>query len=57
MNWPSCGLTLKKYFNPLSVNAGDDEEPLTKGIPALSETKLAVAVTPEKYAPKRACTF
>ena len=40
---------LKKYFRPLSVKAGDDDdEPLTNGIPALSATRLEVAVTPEK---------
>ena len=35
---PSCGVTLKKYLNPLVVNFGEVDSPLTQGIPALSDT-------------------
>ena len=50
INWvnsPSCGVTLKKYLNPLVVNLGDVDSPFTQGIPALSETWLAAPVTEE----------
>ena len=54
VNSPSCGVTLKKYFRPRSVKLGAVEAPFTYGIPALSATKLVVAVTAEKYAPNNA---
>ena len=54
VNSPSCGVTLKKYFKPRSVRFGAVDAPFTYGIPALSATKLDVAVTAEKYAPNRA---
>jgi hypothetical protein len=57
LKWPSCGLVRKNHLKPLSVSAGDEESAFTNGIPERSATWLAVLVTLEKYAPKRAWTF
>jgi len=38
VNSPSCGVALKKYLNPLVVNFGEVDAPLTQGILARSAT-------------------